>query len=144
MSEEDVDKMQAGPALDALVGEKVMGWKLINLGRRKYDYASTDEDRRAALSGRGVFEWHWEGKDAPDDGFAHEWNPSTDIAAAWQVVEKLHEPDTTDFSLNSATVGWRARFGYVFKAFGDTAPLAICRAALKSSLASPAGGKKRP
>jgi hypothetical protein len=61
---------------------------------------------------------------------------STDIGAAWKVVEEVAGPE----SLFSATVvgqyaggQWRCLFSNAFDAFdvtAETAPLAICRAAL--------------
>lgn len=60
---------------------------------------------------------------------------STDIAAAWQVVEKLEEKHT--FSLGNDDLNGRycfdidPRYDYAeFTAYGATAPLAICRCAL--------------
>lgn len=77
------------------------------------------------------------------------WNPvyppySTDIAAAWQVVEKVRSDTKTDnpgcFTIQEHDKGWEAGWGtYVdYEGFGfdlsvvaDAAPLAICLAALK-------------
>ena len=61
---------------------------------------------------------------------------STDIAAAWSVVEKMH---SKNFYLRYFYDG---RYGCYFTepprevAYGETAPLAICRAALKAVGAS--------
>jgi hypothetical protein len=60
--------MPAGRELDELVAEQVMGWQ-------------------TSISWGGSY-WI--------DGFVVErekvkWNPSTDIAAAWEVVEKMHD-----------------------------------------------------
>lgn len=59
---------------------------------------------------------------------------STDIAAAWLVVER-----SGSFMLYQATGGWVAQLGLRAKpysgtseAWAETAPLAICRAALAS------------
>lgn len=54
--------------------------------------------------------------------------PSSDIADAWEVVEKMRNPG---FRLNKEG-DWGCTFGgdHRFCAFADTAPLAICRAAL--------------
>lgn len=62
---------------------------------------------------------------------------STDINAAWDVVEKMRNilgQDIQSFSLWTTTTG---TYGAHFKlginnSFGDTAPLAICLAALKA------------
>ena len=75
MTREEILKLEPGPELDRLMAEKVMGWKRTTEGAPP-----------------GCAYW----KD--DDGFVRanetpggslNWNPSTDIAAAWQVVEKL-------------------------------------------------------
>jgi len=75
MTREEILKLELGPELDRLVAEKVMGWKRTTEGAPP-----------------GCAYW----KD--DDGFVRanetpggslNWNPSTDIAAAWEVVEKL-------------------------------------------------------
>ena len=118
--------MNAGRELDALVAEKVMGY-----------YKATPES-----IGRGVRCWNKEG-----DCATTEFSPSTDIAAAWEVVEKLtknlHEVKDGEWVLD--------RLGYLdgqyrcwfamnvsddvrwdIFAEADTAPLAICLAALKA------------
>ena len=63
----------------------------------------------------------------------HRWCPSTDIADAWLVVEKIK----IRFSLTSLKTfkngKWLCRTGdrmNVITVIADTAPLAICRAAL--------------
>lgn len=62
----DVDKLQAGPELDRLVAEKVMGWTTDKTNGPWYTAALTF----AAVRG---------------------WSPSTDIAAAWEVEERIAE-----------------------------------------------------
>lgn len=105
--------LEAGPELDAAIARRVMGW--------------TDLQGSAGL--------YWEDGDRlpRKDTF----KPSTDIADAWRVVESMKED------------GWRIQFsgwdshgdvsceffklgcvGYYIE--GPTAPLAICRAALKA------------
>jgi hypothetical protein len=70
------------------------------------------------------------------------FSPSTDIAAAWRVVEKMRDHNFysqhTDLTLTSGVEHWSWTFikheplaaGYSKKATAPTAPLAICRAAL--------------
>ena len=127
----NTDDLPAGRELDALVAEKVMGW----------------QDARA------FFPWPESGvmldnyaMMPPHGGairdIAHVPCYSTDIAAAWEVVEKLWDEDFhVQFQLvHQVTAGkWRVEFptrkvphhNYVF-AHADTASLAICRAALKA------------
>lgn len=109
--------MNPSRELDALVAEKVMGWKW--------------EDDRLTIEG------HY--KD--ENGEYHSsFFPSTDIAAAWEVVEKFdrYEIVKTELPLPTGEV-WKPHvvlshwkkdsFG---TAFGDTVPHAICLAALKA------------
>lgn len=126
MTIEQIYAMPAGPDLDALVAEKVMGW--------------------TCFVWRGVPVWEWPG--FRRDG----WYPSmpkrkeqlppysTDIATAWLVfaaleaaVQKKHYPAV--LCLKRDRKDWwveihREDFGYEQCFGGDTAPLAICRAAL--------------
>jgi hypothetical protein len=65
--------------------------------------------------------------------------PSTDIACAWDLVEKLCGETGCDIvkvcKRDLELWGeWSCNFGRGFEAFGPTAPLAICRAALLSTL----------
>jgi hypothetical protein len=64
---------------------------------------------------------------------------STDIAAAWEVLEKFAEKDghhspaiTSAFVGEGKAKGWCVSLGGVHSVFGDTAPRAICLAALKA------------
>lgn len=59
---------------------------------------------------------------------------STDIAAAWEVVEKMRERRESVFEM-ARPVGSGYLCNFIFngtKEFGDTAPLAICLAAKKA------------
>lgn len=134
-----IDTMPAGRELDALVAEKVMGWYRVGTMwcQGANSYAAPAED----------LEIENPPKTKP-------WSPSTDIAAAWEVVEKIKAVDLRsktgiDFPDECMTVAWdrstkewAAGFhaidgydaGWVAgtRATADTAPLAICRAALVS------------
>lgn len=135
----DIDKVEAGPALDALVAEKVMGWTkhehkpmpLIGTGRHW--------QRR---DGTRVERWYRQSAYGDDDCCPF----STDISAAWEVVKKMpygvavHSPNGRL---------WRCIIGVkcvpsvpdclqqvkqeVVVVEAETAPLAICRAALKAA-----------
>lgn len=105
MSEQE---LPPGRALDALVAEKVMG-----MGSQWTVQQQSD----------GTFKptgevWY----QCPEF--------STDIRDAWRIVEKMRNPD---FRLNRDG-DWVCWFGglYTFGGEGKTAPLAICRAALKA------------
>lgn len=132
--------MEAGRELDALVAEKVMGWKLENY--ETSEPASTDRHYLDASRNDG---WAWVGRET--DIEAWQWQPSTDIAAAWEVVEKLLPCQFTLGSPEKESAKgdvWYAEFGewvdHLFQgeeATAPTAPHAICLAALKAM--SPGG-----
>ena len=103
--------MEAGRELDALVAEKVMGWKDVNTAWPSY--GSPPES---------------------PDGWREIPAFSTDIAAAWEVVEKLSGPNVVDdFRLAYWGGCWRAEFQSMIFQYCEapTAPQAICLAALR-------------
>lgn len=94
------ETMPAGPELDRLVAERVMGW--------------------GPCTGVDLEQWH----------------PSTDIAHAWEVVERVR--GGIGFSIQRCEMlGWLCWFRSASDnvARADTAPLAICRAALLALIA---------
>lgn len=117
--------MNAGRELDALVAEKVMGWSGID---KKWDY----ETNESFLGGKTP---DWDGRQ-----FYEVPHYSTDIAAAWLVVEKLRTPnwefqlDHTRFMIWHCRIETTAGEGSASSdsSQGETAPLAICLAALKA------------
>lgn len=69
--------------------------------------------------------------DNPD----HRWSPSTDIAAAWEVVDKMHEYERWTLALEfyKDAGEWGAYFddlGISPGGAGNTAQEAICKASL--------------
>lgn len=135
--------MNAGRDLDALIAEKVMGWH---------------RGKGGAIAGPGTgYEWpaYWHddagAQQAPciEDRFAGivPWSPSTNIADAWLVVERMralgwHCEVGTHFIDDST---WWARFGrgyydryddhfeQDYMQADDTSPMAaICRASLEA------------
>jgi len=144
-----IDNMKAGRELDGKVMSEVFGypvsWWSLHPNKRKVG------DYRIATFG---FEYLW--PDAEGDMpvlemlVDGEWVAvpmvSTDIAAAWQVVEKFAhtsrnkvglELGFSNFRLTAYPVrGWNCHLGIDGKdgvsANADTAPLAICLAALKA------------
>jgi len=115
----NIDEMEAGSELDALMAERVMGWY-----RRKRDGAwmrhSRPTEQICPECGGGFF------------------HPSTDIAAALQVAEKVASNLHLWASTRRDPSGvWEVRFGTSFDPWGPWSrdrnlPLAICRAALKA------------
>lgn len=108
------DDMTAGPEMDRLVAEKVMGWEL--------------------CEHNGLL---W--KEEPESwGDQTPWTPSTNIAHAWEVVESLVRRQlvvrvSIDFIATQCRIA-RSDFGdEVANVVDPSAPLAISRAALKAS-----------
>lgn len=108
--------MEAGREMDALVAEKVMGWEKVH-------------------NNPVVWGDSWYGIDG--DALMRLPHYSTDIAAAWQVVEKVIAGDEYEIGFENgqhyAKLG-SAKGGYAWagQATGTTAPHAICLAALKA------------
>lgn len=107
--------------IDCAIAEKVMGWtkKVPAIG--KPWWARSDDTFAAPAHGKKA------------------WSPSTDIAAAWSVVEKMR------MQIEPTRKGWRAGvYGGLSdkRATADTAPLAICLAALKAIGVEVGGGEK--
>lgn len=120
----DIDTMPAGPEMDRLVAVKVMGWQ--------------KPIADAAHRGNRIGPWYAGGGTWHCDPF------STDIAHAWEVVEKLtvweHYRSGLDIELWTEGGFWKCYFRRRDKddkkqstsVLEDTAPLAICKAALKA------------
>lgn len=125
------DEMPAGREMDALIAEKVMGWTTYE----EYVHGPL-------MHGGGMMTlYRGDGAQFKKDNTTHTWSvdcfcPSTDIAAAWEVVEKLADEVYVEYghrpSIQShGNVGWLVRFRFHRGTWADTVPLAICRAALK-------------
>ena len=112
----NVDTMPAGREMDALVAERVMGWY-----------------RVGAMWCKGANSFAAQAEEVA--GCPKIWTPSTDIAAAWEVVEKLREKAwvsvTSGKTGNPCYCEVDVVGGEIWHVTADTAPLAICRAALK-------------
>jgi Phage ABA sandwich domain len=133
---DDIDKIEAGPELDGLIAIRSLGWVC-------HDWPSC----------KGVSIWraadgHNTGYDAscvPNES-CEPFEPSTDITAAWLVVEKFDNPHW-DISISTWQPGWQCHIEYtggviweqvkVWEACGKTAMLALCRCALKVSQDQP-------
>ena len=131
--------MKAGRELDALVAEKVMGIELCH-----HELHETRPTCKYCHLNKGFWQPKW-GRIEPPRHY------STDIAAAWEIVERLCNWDVDDNMLvlkgqgpdlekkkwpnGEAAEWWEAEIGgtwgkVVSKA--ETAPHAICLAALKA------------
>jgi hypothetical protein len=102
----DIREMKAGRELDYLVARNVMGW----------DFGLSREGWRAPkeyLGGTKIYE---------------QFQPSTKIADAWEVVEKMNSPYVIA-STEDGDESW-VHFGDEANVAIGTAPEAICKAAL--------------
>ena len=99
----DIDKMEAGPEMDALVAERVMGWKLTFQGH----------------------DWEDEENYYPVD----EYRFSTDIAAAMPLIENETDFEIEKSGLNYTV----SLISTMSRGTGKTLPLAICRAKLMAA-----------
>jgi hypothetical protein len=123
MNRDEILAMPAGREMDALIAEKVMGWTL----------GEPHEIHGWMMHGM-VTVRDWVGS-TNDAGITHieKWSPSTDIAAAWEVVEKLGDK-FDELERGDGGEFWMCVVypdGFIpCVARAETAPLAICRAAL--------------
>ena len=116
-----IDEMPAGREMDVLIAENIMGWAVHQRNTAWWVKVADENEVTTEVMG---FTY---GKDR----FA----PSTNIADAWEVVEKM---GNCLFACGRSDAGaWEAYFffvnsgvGKLSEAHGDTAPLAICRCAL--------------
>jgi hypothetical protein len=125
--------MIAGRELDALVAEKVMGLRRVTEYSEEFAYPHYPGDF-VNSDGHRVF--------SSFDEPTHQLPKySSDISAAWEVVEKFikfnpfwEENDSLWFDLSpTKPPGWYCNFGdSSTSVYADTAPLAICLAALKA------------
>ena len=132
MTRDEMLAMKAGRELDALVAEKVMGWR------------STKGWEDCWATGAGPYYWPGDGR-MPVGHAAF----STDIAPAWKVMEKMVENGYCPAILSDdnghwalSLDGWQnvpdgdepqditTTFLVEAALWADTVPLAICRAAL--------------
>jgi hypothetical protein len=144
---EDIDSMEAGAQMDALAAEFIMGWE------RHSEHLWWDVENSQWWSHDAVEVTSAE-VDSPNGPVAYSFiasfNPSTGIFDAWEVVEHLRAQDwemtlTVNHYLSAP---WDCRLFLMLPtnpdapmartiAHGATAPLAICRAALKYSILVP-------
>jgi hypothetical protein len=132
----NIDTLEAGRELDALVAEKVMGW--------------TWPDDRCPICGWSFSDTAAEGcvpgdcsqRPIPTVPESEDYpHYSTDITAAWEVVEKMlgQLPQQDIHFQHLEYTGWgvgtcfnKEEGGWDEWMYGETLPIAICRAALKA------------
>jgi len=127
--------LDAGPELDALVAREVMGWDAFG-----HDELWHEKGKRKTHVTR------WGTPHAQDCTTNFLWRPSVNMASAWEVVEVLRrrfgnvsvvgidDPDAPGLpGEHSDSTYWECIVGDDrFYASAGTAPLAVCRAALKA------------
>lgn len=122
----NIDDMPAGREMDALVAEKVMGLVPCR--------AESHTEGHPLYMPRPC---HAQ-PDSPDMG-GETAMYSTSISDAWEVVEKMKKPNTRiEIQMPFGDHHWICwisdiKIGIIGGAGADSAPLAICRAALKAS-----------
>lgn len=111
MTKDEILNLPAGRGMDMAVIRDVLKWKHVHTDDFAYVYIN------------------------PKYGAVINFSPSTDIAAAWDVIESMRAGKFS-FSVISAMHGILVEFVTLygklkrFRATAPTAPLAICRAAL--------------
>ena len=132
MTKEEILAMEEGRQLDAMIAHEIFGFEV------EWDYPPWDIDDR--LPKQPFL------KSEPRiclGPMAHPvantiFNYSTDISAAWLVVEKMFEDGYREqqFTRCHRTGVWEAKFGIVDAGFAESfsLPEAICRAALLAKL----------
>lgn len=115
------EELEAGRALDALIAERVMGLAFANDAKTFVEIPGTAEE----IAGGHLVQC----------AFLPPY--STDIAAAWTVVERVDNRNSVakqigvqTFGLARCDDGTYAAMFFNASARADSAPLAICRAAL--------------
>jgi hypothetical protein len=138
---------EAGRAMNAVVAERVLGWE-------RYTAIATGKRIVVLVPEYGkLWSWFmrsqtdkggWERTDHPltASGYRYLPNYSTDIAAAWEVLDKVKPATIIELRYQPADSffdgegnqpvreEWTCYVEDVGEARGPTAPLAICRAAL--------------
>lgn len=113
--------------MDSLVAEGVMGWVL---GAESWGKGAGNVWHSRKESGAYA-------RGSLPQSISWEWRPSTDIAAAWEVVRKLTEmpsPYLVGIRNVASARGVEWEVSITEDVVADTAPLAICRAALLTTL----------
>lgn len=143
-------ELKPGRELDALIAEKVMGWKI----EIHDSYARITDGEGARFTPLSVFRSNCECTmfrsddcKCPPSTRIHWWQAcgqlphhSTDIAAAWEVVGKFQaDHQEVHIRYDGPGDGWTCGIGYdpwdnfyIWRESGNTAPHAICLAALRA------------
>ena len=130
MTRDEILALKPGRELDALVAEKVMGWRKKTFPGGGGGYTAwVDENKKAMklISNFTMIETCYR---------CDYFRPSTDIAAAWEVVEKMLERGGCEIGCYGSKSGGKwfevnvITMNGEVKVTAHTAPEAICKAAL--------------
>lgn len=136
----DIENMPAGEELDKLICEKLDGWRWVKNSKNANGWACNGLCGENCSKEEEFKKWNQDNKKF--NGWVSPSTPhfSTDIAAAWEVVEKVRE-----LGFDAIVVMHQDRIPYCqfvkpidednieeYLGTAETAPLAICRAALKA------------
>lgn len=139
--------MKPGPELDALIAKEVMGWKDGGLVSTTGDldprtWATGIELPRIPIPPGMSADTYFHKNPMPRFKrpilLRVEFCPSTDIAAAWEVVEKLQDRFRTvvtafeKYGFGCHMKAWDSRIEIDVQSEADSAPHAICLAALRA------------
>lgn len=124
--------------ITSLIATQVMGWELLRIG-----YFGTEEETPRQKELEDWIEEHhidsvgeyWIKEDTHFWLRKENWTPTEDIHQAWMVLEKFPYRQAKGVTLCDAMNGWVCEIsdgGTFHQASADTAPLAICLAALKA------------
>lgn len=139
MTRDEILQVGAGYELDRFIANKVMGWQetsdAIYETRLDKSFVVAVDDFDVCDGKRRVFlQSKWRGE-------AWRWEPSINIADAWDIINKMIE-DGTFINLGHGGLVWRVNIStrHLYERLefmsvtAETAPLSICRAALIATL----------
>lgn len=126
MTRDEILNMPAGREMDELIATKWMLLPVREMRGAPCPYCRSD------MRFTGTRSWCSDCREWRHSPYK---NYSYEIESAWEVVEKLCNETGCDVvkvcKRDPELYGeWSCNFGRGFEAFGETAPLAICRAAL--------------
>jgi hypothetical protein len=136
MTRDEILNMPEGEEIDRLVAEKVMGWHIETDKQGWRSWRDKDGNYQNAVA-------PYDGYEDQEDFHTIKWHPSESILWAWEVVEKLGGDKhrqwylCTNFSSEFGNQIYAEIYEHmdeseivICSATAETAPLAICRAAL--------------
>ena len=112
MTRDEILNMQAGKQMRELVATRVMGWVIV--------WPASFDDRPKE---------YWQDLHTKEARSVEAWHPDENMVDAWLIVNTIMYDTKNDCNMASYGGHWRCIFSRG-NASAETAPLAICRAAL--------------